>query len=80
MTDTERLDWLAERCYLPGDHPDKGILVVVDEQAAPLGSFSCGRENDRAALRAAIDRMIALESNAHGQPRLAKQNKENDHV
>ena len=63
MTDTERLDWLSERCYLPGDHPDKGILVVVDEQAAPLGAFSCGRENDHAALRAAIDRMIALESN-----------------
>jgi len=61
MTDTERLDWLAERCYLPGDHPDKGILVVVDEQAAPLGAFSCGREFDRKALRDAIDRMANKE-------------------
>ena len=62
-TDTDRLNWLSERCYLPEDHPDKGLFVVVDEESAPMGSFLAEREFNRAALRLAIDRMISLESN-----------------
>lgn len=59
--DTERMNWLAQRCYLPGDHPDKDIFVVVSEKWSPLGSFSCNQENDNKALRNAIDKMIAWE-------------------
>ena len=59
--DTERLNWLAQRCYLPGDHPDTDILVVVSEKWSPLGSFSCNQENDNKALRVAIDKMMAEE-------------------
>ena len=60
-TDTERLNWLAQRCYLPGDHPDKDILVVVSEKWSPLGSFSCEPERDNKALRNAIDKMMDSE-------------------
>ena len=52
---------LSLRCYLPGDHPDKDILVVVSEKWSPLGSFSCNQENDNKALRNAIDKMMASE-------------------
>ena len=58
VTDMDRLNWLAERCYLPGDHPDDGILVVVSEKYSPMGSFSCNQANDREALRAAIDKAM----------------------
>ena len=60
-SDSKRIDWLAQRCYLPGDHPDTDILVVVSEKWSPLGSFSCNEENDNKALRAAIDKMMAFE-------------------
>lgn len=60
-TDTARLQWLAGRCYLPKDHPDDGILVVVAERFAPLGVFTCDGENDLNALRMAIDRAMAQE-------------------
>lgn len=53
--DKARLDWLSTQCYLPGDHPDDGLLVVVSEKFAPLGSFNLSPNNDAVALRAAID-------------------------
>ncbi len=61
MNDTERLNWLAARCYLPGDHPDDDILVVVSGKWAPLGSFTFNKENAETALRAAIDKMMQSE-------------------
>jgi hypothetical protein len=54
--DKAMLDWLATRCYLPGDLPENRdqLFVVVPETVAPLGSFTCDPDNDAAALRAAI--------------------------
>lgn len=57
-SDTDMLNWLAQRCYLPGDHPDDGILVVVSTEFSPLGEFTCNEENDNAALRRAIARAM----------------------
>lgn len=53
--DVERLDWLSAQCYLPGEHPDDGLLVIVSEKYAKLGAFTCRPKDDQAALRAAID-------------------------
>lgn len=64
MTDTEMLDWLAERCWFPNDHPDNEIAVLVPEQFSPLGSFTCNRYDHRKALRAAITAQAT-----HEQPR-----------
>jgi len=57
-SDTEILNWLAQRCYLPGDHPDDGILVVVSTEFSPLGEFTCNEKNDNAALRRAVARAM----------------------
>lgn len=54
MTDTEMLNWLAERCFYPDDHPNNRICVLVPESIAPYGSFTLNRIHDRMALRAAI--------------------------
>lgn len=56
--DTRRLNWLAERCYLPYEKPPLNIFVIVSEEAAPLGKFTCNIENDRKALREAIDKYM----------------------
>ncbi len=54
MSDTEILDWLADRCYYPNDHPSDRICVLVPESVAATGSFTLDRENDRNALRDAV--------------------------
>lgn len=59
--DKERLDWLATQCYLPGEHPDDGLLVIVSEKFAPYGSFTLNEKHDAAVFRAAIDAAQAQE-------------------
>ncbi len=54
MSDTEMLNWLADRCYYPNDHPNDKICVLVPEEISANGSFTLNTENDRNALRAAI--------------------------
>lgn len=54
--DEAMLDWLAERCFSPGDHPDDGILVVVSSEFSPWGEFAIGKEKE--ALRRAIKRAM----------------------
>jgi hypothetical protein len=58
VNDTEMLNWLADRCYYPNDHPDDSIAVLVPDKFAPHGAFTCGNENDRAALRNAIEKAV----------------------
>lgn len=59
-TDTEMLDWLAERCWFPNDHPNDVIAVLVPERFAQNGSFTLNPEKDRKALRKAIHRAMEL--------------------
>jgi len=61
MSDTELLNWLADRCYYPNDHPMEKICVLVPESISSPGSFTLNRETDRNALRAAILFQIAKE-------------------
>ncbi len=61
MTDCEILNWLADRCYYPNDHPNDKICVLVPEEISKPGSFTLNAENDRAALRAAVGYQIRLE-------------------
>lgn len=53
-TDTEILDYLADRCYLPDDHPDNEILTVVPQQFAAIGMFTGNEKHDRIVLRRVI--------------------------
>lgn len=59
--DSERLDWMAARCYWPDDHPESGVFAVVSEDAAPHGLFTLELENDRVAFREAIDAAISAQ-------------------
>ncbi len=52
------LDWLSHECFLPNDHPEDGLFVVVSEKFAPIGSFTCNAENDKAVFRQAIRQAI----------------------
>ena len=54
--DKERMDWLSDECYLPNDHPEEGIFMVVDEKSLSFGSYTGRTKEDRAAVRNAIDK------------------------
>lgn len=62
MTDTEILDWLADRCFFPDDHPSDKLVVLVPEKFSPVGSFTLLPENDRRALRSAIEKAVSDET------------------
>ncbi len=61
MSDTDIVNWLADRCYYPEDHPQDKICVLVPESISAPGSFTLNRETDRNALRAAIIFQISKE-------------------
>jgi hypothetical protein len=63
--DKERLDYLIEQCYLPDDHPTSGVFMVVDEESLSFGSYTGRTEEDRAAVRVAISKAIAMEKPTH---------------
>lgn len=54
ITDSEMLDWLAERCFFPNDHPDNDLIVLVPERFAKWGTFTMNVDNDKRVLRSAI--------------------------
>ena len=58
-TDTELLDWLSMRCFFPNDHPGNDLVVLVPERFARNGAFTLNPENDKAALRKAIQNAMA---------------------
>jgi hypothetical protein len=64
--DTRILDWLADRCYFPDDHPSDTICVIVPESASPQGSFTCNPTNDRQMLRKAASAAM-LKQDAKGE-------------
>ena len=63
-TDSEMLDWIAMRCFLPNDHPEDDLIVIVPERFSKLGSFTCNPENDQQALRDAIQNAMNCYANA----------------
>ncbi len=53
-TDSDILDWLAERCFFPNDHPEDDLIVIVPERFAAWGEFTMNPQNDKRVLRRAI--------------------------
>jgi hypothetical protein len=59
--DAERLDWLSTRVYMPDDHPQRGIALIMGTDVVPHGGFSLEAENYREIARAAIDAAMQRE-------------------
>ena len=55
--DAERFRRLARECYLPDDHPENSVAVIVPESIVPLGGFTLDPDNDLKSLRIAVDNM-----------------------
>lgn len=56
MTDTEIVDWLSAQCFFPDDHPHDQLIVIVPEKFAASGAFTMNPENDKQALRKAVEK------------------------
>lgn len=55
QADKARLDWLANECYFPDGHPEKGLFMCARKEAIPHGGYGINAVVNARVIRAAID-------------------------